>query len=34
MRANGLNLSERCISALVAAGEVSKEDVSRRQAAK
>ncbi|MGZ8410975.1 MAG: hypothetical protein ACXWVS_13830 [Hyphomicrobium sp.] len=34
MRANGLKLSDRCVSALVAAGEVSKEDVSRRQAAK
>jgi hypothetical protein len=34
MRANGLKLSSRCVNALVAAGEVSAEEVSRRQAAK
>lgn len=34
MRANGLKLSNGCVSALVAAGEVSAEEVSRRQAAK
>lgn len=30
MRANGLRLSDRCLNALVAAGEVSKAEVSRR----
>jgi hypothetical protein len=30
MRANGLKLSNSCVSALVAAGEVSKEEVARR----
>lgn len=34
MRANGLKLSGRCVNALVAAGEVSAEEVARRQAAK
>jgi hypothetical protein len=34
MRANGLRLSERCVSALLAAGEVSASEVARRQAAK
>jgi len=34
MRANGLRLSDRCVSALVAAGEVSASEVARRQAAK
>jgi hypothetical protein len=34
IRANGYKLSDGCVSALVAAGEVSKEDVSRRQAAR
>lgn len=34
MRANGLKLSQRCVKALVAAGEVSASEVSRRQAAK
>jgi hypothetical protein len=34
MRANGLRLSDRCIGALVAAGEVSASEVARRQAAK
>ncbi|MBL8566185.1 MAG: hypothetical protein JNM89_10760 [Hyphomicrobiaceae bacterium] len=33
MRANGLKLSKRCVNALVAAGEVSKEEVARRSAA-
>ena len=32
MRANGLKLSPTCISALVAAGEVSKAEVARRSA--
>ncbi|MFN3869750.1 MAG: hypothetical protein ACK4MF_11895 [Hyphomicrobiaceae bacterium] len=32
MRANGLKLSSRCVNALVAAGEVSKEEVARRSA--
>ena len=32
MRTNGLKLSKRCANALVAAGEVSKEEVSRRSA--
>jgi hypothetical protein len=31
-RANGLRLSKRCVNALVAAGEVSKAEVSRRAA--
>ena len=30
MRANGLKLSMGCVNALIAAGEVSKEDVARR----
>jgi len=30
MRANGRNLSMGCINALIAAGEVSKEEVARR----
>lgn len=34
MRANGLKLSNRCVNALVAAGEVSASEVARRQAAK
>ena len=34
MRANGLKLSPGCVSALVAAGEVSKSEVSRRSAGK
>jgi hypothetical protein len=33
MRANGTNLSKRCINALVAAGEVSAAEVARRTAA-
>lgn len=32
MRANGLKLSKRCVDALVGAGEVSKEEVTRRSA--
>lgn len=32
MRAHGLQLSKRCVSALVAAGEVSAEEVARRSA--
>jgi hypothetical protein len=32
MRANGTNLSKRCVNALVAAGEVSQAEVSRRTA--
>jgi hypothetical protein len=32
MRANGNKLSQRCINALVAAGEVSKAEVERRAA--
>jgi hypothetical protein len=32
MRAVGYKLSKGCISALVAAGEVSKTEVARRQA--
>lgn len=34
MRANGLKLSNRCVNALVAAGEVSKSEVQRRVAAR
>lgn len=34
MRANGLNLSKRCVNALVGAGEVSAEEVARKSAAK
>jgi hypothetical protein len=34
MRANGLRLSDRCVSALLAAGEVSASEVARRQAAR
>jgi hypothetical protein len=30
MRANGHRLSKRCVNALVAAGEVSKREVSSR----
>lgn len=33
MRANGLKLSNRCVSALIDAGEVSKAEVERRAAA-
>ncbi len=33
MRVNGAKLSQRCIRALVAAGEVSKAEVERRTAA-
>ena len=33
MRANGLKLSKGCVSALIAAGEVSKVEVDRRAAA-
>lgn len=32
MRTNGLKLSKGCVNALVGAGEVSKEEVSRRSA--
>lgn len=32
MRANGLKLSNRCVNALVAAGEVSKSEVASRRA--
>ncbi len=32
MRANGLKLSNRCVNALVAAGEVSKAEVASRRA--
>lgn len=32
MRANGTRLSQRCVNALVAAGEVSRSDVERRTA--
>jgi hypothetical protein len=34
MRANGPRLSQSCLNALVAAGEVSKREVSRRSASK
>ena len=34
MRANGTKLSQSCVNALVAAGEVSKREVSRRAASK
>jgi hypothetical protein len=34
MRANGLKLSQACVNALVAAGEVSKREVGRRAASK
>ena len=34
MRANGLKLSNRCVNALVKAGEVSKSEVERRMAAR
>jgi hypothetical protein len=30
MRANGLKLSKGCVNALIAAGEVSKDEVARR----
>ena len=30
MRANGTRLSDRCLNALIAAGEVSKSEASRR----
>ena len=33
MRTNGLRLSRGCVVALIAAGEVSKEEVARRAAA-
>lgn len=32
MRANGSKLSKRCVNALIAAGEVTKEDALRRSA--
>ena len=32
MRANGMKLSKSCVNALVAAGEVSKEEVARKSA--
>jgi hypothetical protein len=32
MRANGLKLSAGCVNALIAAGEVSKQEVARRAA--
>lgn len=32
MRSNGLKLSKGCVNALVGAGEVSKDEVSRRSA--
>ena len=32
MRANGLKLSNRCVNALVGAGEISKAEVERRRA--
>ena len=34
MRANGHNLSNRCVTALIKAGEVSKSEVERRVAAR
>ena len=34
MRANGLKLSQGCVNALIAAGEVSKAEVARRAAGK
>jgi hypothetical protein len=34
MRANGLKLSQSCVNALIAAGEVSKAEVARRAAAR
>jgi hypothetical protein len=34
MRANGPRLSSACVNALIAAGEVSKQEVTRRAAAK
>ncbi len=34
MRANGARLSRRCVTALIAAGEVSKAEVQRRTASK
>jgi hypothetical protein len=34
MRANGSKLSQRCVNALVAAGEVSKSELERRTARK
>ena len=34
MRSNGSRLSQRCVNALVAAGEVSPSDVQRRSAKK
>lgn len=34
MRANGTRLSSACVNALIAAGEVSKQEVARRAAAK
>lgn len=34
MRSHGSQLSKRCVSALIAAGEVSQADVDRRRAAK
>jgi hypothetical protein len=34
MRANGLKLSKSCVNALIAAGEVSKDEISRRSANK
>ena len=32
MRANGMKLSQRCVNALVSAGEVTKAEVERRSA--
>lgn len=34
MRANGLKLSQSCVNALIAAGEVSKAEVARRAASR
>ena len=34
MRTNGLKLSKACVNALISAGEVSKDEVSRRAAGK
>jgi hypothetical protein len=34
MRANGLKLSQGCLNALIAAGEVTKAEVARRAAGK
>ena len=32
MRANGLKLSDRCVNALIAAGEITQAEVDRRRA--